>query len=129
MELVVQKDNNKRVQIFASKLERTIWIYHFLCNFYEFKTILYIKTNKEKNRCVYVTNILTYIVFKNLYPQLLMKCHIHCQNICAKVWFVIMKNLYKLDCFLGKCERNCQITDIKNDLGNKVMSETNINYS
>ena len=36
-------------------------------------------------------------------------------------------NFYKLDCLIGKCENNCQVTDIKNDLGVKVKLESNIN--
>ena len=36
-------------------------------------------------------------------------------------------NFYKLDCLIGKCENNCQVTDIKNDLEAKVKLESNIN--
>ena len=36
-------------------------------------------------------------------------------------------NFYKLDCLIGKCENNCQVTDIQNDLEAKVKLESNIN--
>ena len=78
MKLQAHKRIKKLIQIFVLKLQRTIWIYRFLWIFCEFKTVLYIKTNREENRDV--ASVLTRIIFTKLYPQLLMICHVHCKN-------------------------------------------------